>query len=104
MSQPYGAAISGSSPEKGQSHRSGPNFQFLPDLPSDTSLTVTITGTPNAGSVKATLYQDKTGSDKKIAALSNGSTFSTSDVDASDNYYIADPTGATEDFVIYFNA
>jgi hypothetical protein len=107
MSQPYGAAISGSSAESGQKHRSGPNFQFLPnlsDLSSDASLTVTIAGTPNPGSVTATLYKDKSGSDDKIADLSNGSTFDASDVDSDDNYYIADPSGATEDFVVYFSA
>ncbi|HEX4495260.1 MAG TPA: hypothetical protein VIE43_06285 [Thermoanaerobaculia bacterium] len=106
MSQPYGAAISGSSKESGQSHRSGPNFQFLSGLPSEdgATFTVTIAGTPNPGSVSATLYQDKSGSDKKIATVSNGSTFDVSGVDSSDNYYIADPSGATEDFVVYFTA
>jgi hypothetical protein len=93
MSQPYGAAISGSSPMPGQDHRSGPNFQFLPDLPSDGTVTVTITGTPNPGAITAQLYKD----------LSNGATFDVSKVDSDDDYYIYSPSGATEDFVVYFS-
>jgi hypothetical protein len=104
MSQPYGAAISGSSHESGQSHRSGPNFQFLDGSPSEGSFTVTIAGTPNPGAVSATLYQDKSGSDKKIADLSNGATFDASSVSSSNDYYVADPSGASEGFVVYFNA
>lgn len=104
MSQPYGATVSGSSPESGQKHRSGPNFQFLSGLPSDGSFTVTIAGTPNPGSVTATLYKDKSGSDEEIASLSNGSTFDDDKVNSDDDYYIADPSGASEDFVVYFSA
>jgi hypothetical protein len=104
MSQPYGAAVSGSSPESGQKHRSGPNFQFLPGVPSSGSFTVAITGTPNPGSVTATLYKDKSGSDEEIASLSNGSTFDADKVNSDGDYYVADPSGATEDFIVYFSA
>jgi hypothetical protein len=106
MSQPYGAAISGSSTESGQHHRSGPNFQFLPGLPQSGELIVTITGTPNPTSVKANLYMDVTlGSDKLIANLSQSSSFGiTKDVTTSGSYYVADPSGASEDFVVYFSA
>ena len=37
-----------------------------------------------------------------VTALSG--TFDASDVDASSTYYIADPSGASEDFVVYFSA
>jgi hypothetical protein len=105
MSQPWGAAISGSSTESGQKHRSGPNFQFLPGVPSSGDLTVTIDATPNAGAVTANLYKDVSlGSDKLISAISMGGTFDASGVDASSTYYIADPSGASEDFVVYFSA
>ncbi len=105
MSQPYAAAISGSSTESGQSHRSGPNFQFLPGSPTEGDLTVTFDGTPNPGSITANLYQDVSlGSDKNVASLSQGGTVDASKINADDSYYIADPSGATEDFVVYFSA
>jgi hypothetical protein len=105
MTQPYGAAISGSSTESGQKHRSGPNFQFLPDVPTSGNLTVTIDATPDPSAITANLYQDVSlGSDKLISALSPGATFDASDIDASNSYYVADPSGATEDFVVYFSA
>lgn len=103
MSQPYGAAISGKSPEPDQNHRSGPNFQFLPDLPSTGNLTVTITGTPDPASTSAKLYKDQSFSDEFIADLSNGATFDVTLVNSSDSYYVYDPSGATEDFVVYFS-
>lgn len=103
MSQPYGAAISGKSPEPNQDHRSGPNFRFLPDLPSTGNLTVTITGTPNPASASAKLYRDKSFSDEFIANLSNGATFAASLVNSGDDYYVSDPKSATEDFVVYFS-
>jgi hypothetical protein len=105
MTQPYGAAISGSSTESGQKHRSGPNFQFLPDVPTSGSLTVTIDATPNPSAITANLYQDVSlGSDKLILELSPGASLAASDIDASNSYYVADPSGATEDFVVYFSA
>ena len=104
MSQPYGAAVSGSSPEKGQSHRSGPNFQFLPGLPTSGTLTITIAGTPNPGAVYAILYKDKTGSDEKITGFTTGGVVDADKLNSSDGFYIADPSGATEDFIVYFSA
>ena len=105
MSQPYGAAVSGSSPESGQKHRSGPNFQFLPGLPTSGSLTVTIAGTPNPGSVDAHLYKDNSlGKDDDIGSFKTGGVIDASKVNSDDSYYLADPSGATEDFIVYFSA
>ncbi len=105
MSQPWGAAISGSSTESGQKHRSGPNFQFLPGVPSSGDLTATIDGTPNAGAINANLYQDVSlGSDKLIGGFATGGVIDASKIDASNTYYLADPSGASEDFVVYFSA
>lgn len=104
MSQPYGAAISSKSPLHGQKHRSGPNFRFLKTLPRKRQITVTITGTPNPDSVKAQLFKDHLGLDKSIADLSNGSTFDGSKIKDPNlqDYYIGNPSGATEDFVVIF--
>lgn len=107
MSQPYGAGISGSSKESGQSNRSGPNFNFLDTVPTDdTEITVNITGTPSPDSVSFKLMQDKSFSDPSWGPYSNGDTFKASDVglDAGNDYYLADPSNATEDFVVYFSA
>ena len=90
--------------ESGQAERCGPNFKFLPSLPSSVELTVTITGTPNPGSVKAKLYKDQFGADEFIADLSDGATLDSSRVNAEDDYYIASPSGATENFIVYFSA
>lgn len=104
MSQPFGAAISGSGPESGQSHRSGPNFQFLSTVPDSGNLTVTITGTPNPDDVSANLKKDEAFSDSTIGSLSNGGTIEAKKVNSEDNFYIADPDKASEDFVVYFSA
>ena len=90
--------------ESGQSERCGPNFKFLPGLPSGVELTVTITGTANPGSVKAKLYRDQFGADEFISDLSDGATLDSAKVNTDDEYYIASPSGATGNFIVYFSA
>jgi hypothetical protein len=90
--------------EPGQGDRCGPNFKFLPTLPSGIKLTVTITGTSNPGSVKAKLYRDQFGEDEFIADLSDGATLDAAIINTDDEYYIASPSGATGNFIVYFSA
>src|ERR1051325_943711 len=87
--------------EIGQGERCGPNFKFLPNLPPYAELSVTITGTQYPGSVKATLYRDKFGADEFVAHISNGSYLDASKIDTDDEYYIASPSGATGNFIVY---
>jgi|SRR5215216_3668814 len=104
MNESQAADILGAMAEVGQGERCGPNFQFLPTLPSDAQLIVTITGTRYPGSVKAKLYRDKFGADEFIADLSDGAYLDAAKIDTDDEYYIASPSGATGNFIVYFSA
>jgi hypothetical protein len=96
--QPIAANVSANAPLAGQKSRSSQNFRFL-NLPTDGSnITVTtVTG------ITFRLNKDVShGNDENIGTFSNQSQFDSSKVNTSDNYYIASPTSATQNFEVTF--
>lgn len=100
--QSIAAAVSESAPESDQTNRSGPNFQFL-KVPSSGDISVVMTGASGAAGITATLMHDIGGNnDEVIASLTQNGTFPASKVHTGDyNYYIAAPSNASSNFVVY---
>lgn len=81
-------------PLKGESHRSSRNFQLL----SNNGNTIVVSCTPG---ISFDIQQDKSGSDPTIkSGACNGTEIDASKMNTSDYYYIADPKGATVNFVV----
>lgn len=91
MSTVVGATVSESSAMSGQSNRSGLDFQIL-SISNDT-VTLQVTDNPNASRITFNIYQDKTGSDPKVAKdVGNGS--SITGLKTGTDYYIGNPSNA----------
>lgn len=105
MSQPVASATSAPSPIEGNNHNSSLNFQFL-ELPASGSLTIQVTDNPDSSTLDFTLWHVKGGlPDQKVkSGLTNGSTVAVSDVELGANYYIGDPHGTSQNFVVVFMA
>jgi hypothetical protein len=96
--QPIAAGVSAKAPLSGQDNRSGKNFQFL-TVPGSGSITASL-----PASITCAVMKDVSGGrDPVITTVSNGSSFDASKVNASDNYYLASPSGATLNFEVTFS-
>ena len=98
---PYGTVVSEPQPQSGQNNRSSVNFNFLSVPSSGTLQPYFYQNNVLVDTINAVLMQDRTFRvDKVITALSPGKTFDASEVNVDDNYYVATPHGATENFVV----
>ena len=105
MSQVVASVTSAPAPINGNEHNSSPDFQFV-NLPGG-SLTVTVSGNPNADSITFNLWRDISAwPDKEIQGnLRNNATMPASEVSVGDSYYIGDPSNAGgQNFVVTFTA
>jgi len=89
-----GAVASHIDPLKSESHRSSPNFQLL----SNNGNTIVVSCAPG---ISFDIQQDKSGTDPTIkSGACNGTEIDANKMYASDYYYIADPKGATVNFLV----
>lgn len=103
MSTPHAAGVSATKPLHGQDHRSGPDFQFLPTVPEKGTITVhIIKGDDNPEAIVAKMKERSGTIDPTITTIKEGSTFDGDKLSWAGKYYIADPSGATATFVVYF--
>lgn len=101
--QDIGAVVSLPSPQSGQLNRSSNNFQFLA-VPGSGSITASIQGNGNAGTLTCVLVHDiGGGNDVDISPIQQGQTFAASLVETGANYYIASPNGAGTNFAVFFS-
>lgn len=91
--------VSSNQPLPGQKNRSSQNFSYMP-LPVGTStITYKITAGANPQNIFFTVMHDKTGSDP-IIFKHIGDGFTTNDLSDNKDLYIANPEGATGEFVV----
>src|SRR4051794_19646945 len=94
--QPIAAVVSASGPLSGQKNRSSQNFQFFV-LPSSGNVTGQVSQSPGSGSINATVFHEKGGSnDVIVGQIANGAVTIAANKLATGgaNYYIASPQNA----------
>ena len=96
--QEIASVVSEDAPLEGQAHRSSPDFQFSA-VPESGNISVVM---PDG--ITATLMHEKGAwPDENVAAIANGTAFDADKVETGANYYIADPSGASGNFIVTFN-
>lgn len=93
-------ASSETSPLSGQDHRSGYNFQLLPNSANGKSISVTTMPTGMSFDIK----EDKSGTDPTpVSGAASGTEIASGKLVVGKNYYIANPKNANGNFVVIFS-